>query len=356
MYDIVIVGAGPAGSTLARLLPKVLKVLIIDKRNLNEYPPKKEKACGGLISPDAQRMLAKFDIGLEKGILVSPQLFAVKVIDNDNNLERFYQRNYVNIDREKFDRALTKYIPENVEQIYNVKFNNCTKESNGYRFEYFENNELKSIETKIIVGADGGNSILRKSLYPDDKIKKYISIQKWYLQDEPVNHYTAIFDKEISDYYSWTISKDNMLVLGTAISVNEENPHAKFDELEELIKSKGYDVSRETKTEGAFILRPTKLRDIKSGKDDIYLIGEAAGLISPSSAEGFSYAMKSAVYLSKALQTISPRKSYKRQLVKLKLNLLFKYIKLPAMYNKFFRKIILKTNLMTINVSKNKGE
>ena len=356
MYDIVIVGAGPAGSTLARLLPQDLKVLIIDKRNLNEYPSKGNKACGGLISPDAQRMLAKFDIGLEKEILVSPQLFAVKVIDNDNNLERFYQRNYINIDREKFDRFLGMLIPNNVDQLYNVKFNNCTKLSNGYKFEYFEDNLLKSIETKVIVGADGGNSILRKSLFPNDTIKKYVSIQKWYLQEEPVNHYTAIFDREISDYYCWTISKDYMLLLGAAFDSNDKDHHAKFDKLEKLVESKGYDVSRPRVTEGSFILRPTKLRDIKSGKDDIYLIGEAAGLISPSSAEGFSYAMKSAVYLAKALENSNPRKSYNRQLIKLKLNLLLKYMKLPAMYNKHFRKFILKTNLMTINVTKNKGE
>ena len=201
MYDVVIVGAGPSGSTLARLLPKHYKTLIIDKRNLNEYPGKRKKSCGGLVSPDAQRMLAKFDIGLGKDILVSPQLFAVKVIDNDNKLERFYQRNYINVDREKFDRLFINHIPKHVEQLYNVKFNNCTKIEKGYKFEYFDDNEVKSVETKMIIGADGGNSLLRKSLYPNDKVKKYVSMQKWYLQDNPVNHYTAIFDKEISDYY-----------------------------------------------------------------------------------------------------------------------------------------------------------
>lgn len=351
MYDYVIVGGGPAGSTLARLLPKDKKILLLDKRNLNECPPKRIKSCGGLVSPDAQRMLAKFDIGLDKSILVNPQLFAVRVIDNDNKLDRFYQRNYINVNREKFDRLFVDLLPENVEQLYNVKFNNCSKISEGYQFEYYEVNELKSIETKVIIGADGGNSLLRKALYPNDSIKKYVSMQRWYKQSKPVNHYTAIFDREISDYYSWSISKDDMLLLGTAVQKGE-NIRESFQKLEDLMKSKGYGVSKPKDTEGSFILRPTKLKDIKTGKDEIYLIGEAAGLISPSSAEGFSYAMKSALFLSEALKSRNPRKKYKRQLLKLKLNLLYKYLKLPAMYSKFLRKIILRTNLMTIDVKK----
>ncbi|HKK95992.1 MAG TPA: hypothetical protein VJ916_06755 [Anaerovoracaceae bacterium] len=46
-YDIIIIGGGPAGSTLARLLDKKLSVLLI---NYNE----KVKPCGGLLAPDAQ--------------------------------------------------------------------------------------------------------------------------------------------------------------------------------------------------------------------------------------------------------------------------------------------------------------
>lgn len=352
MYDIVIVGAGPAGSTLARLLPKGKKVLIIDKRNLHGEDPKHEKACGGLISPDAQRLLAKFDIGLDKDVLVNPQIFAVKVIDNDNKIDRFYQRNYINIDREKFDRFLVKRIPSTIDKMFGVKFNNCTKILDKFKFEYFENNELKSIETKIIVGADGGNSQLRKSLYPNDGINKYISIQKWYKQTTPVNHYTAIFDKKISDYYQWSISKGDYLVLGAALNTKDDNPHKRFNDLEKLMQKKGYDLSTPEKTEGSFILRPKKLRDVKPGKDNIFLIGEAAGLISPSSAEGYSYAMKSAMYLAKAFESNNTLKSYKKQLIKLKINLLYKYLKLPAMYNKLMRNIILRTNLMTIDVHK----
>ena len=36
MYDIAIIGLGPAGSTLARLLDKKFKIIAIDKKKENE--------------------------------------------------------------------------------------------------------------------------------------------------------------------------------------------------------------------------------------------------------------------------------------------------------------------------------
>ena len=45
-YDLIIVGAGPAGSTLARLVGTERSVLLLDGQFRN-------KPCGGLLAPDA---------------------------------------------------------------------------------------------------------------------------------------------------------------------------------------------------------------------------------------------------------------------------------------------------------------
>ena len=112
-YDIAIIGAGPSGSTLAKILSKKYhlkydkdpKILIIDRRDLDKTSDfKLSKSCGGLIAPDAQKTLAELGLGIPKNVLVGPQLFTVRVIDFDNNIDRFYQRHYINVDREKFDR------------------------------------------------------------------------------------------------------------------------------------------------------------------------------------------------------------------------------------------------------------
>ena len=97
MYDLIIAGAGPAGSNLARLLAKAtdLKICIIDKRMMNTMKESKPvKTCGGLLSPDAQHMLARLGITIPVDVLEDPQLFSVRTIDFDNGLDRTYQRYY----------------------------------------------------------------------------------------------------------------------------------------------------------------------------------------------------------------------------------------------------------------------
>ncbi len=72
MYDIVIVGAGPAGANLARLIGEKYKVLLLDKRDLENNNPERRmhKCCGGLLAPDAQKMIAKLGLGIPKDVLV----------------------------------------------------------------------------------------------------------------------------------------------------------------------------------------------------------------------------------------------------------------------------------------------
>ncbi|MBH10117.1 MAG: hypothetical protein CMG74_07170 [Candidatus Marinimicrobia bacterium] len=58
MYDILIVGAGPAGSTAALYAHKYnLKTLLIDKAN---FP--RDKVCGDALSGKTVRMLKELDL------------------------------------------------------------------------------------------------------------------------------------------------------------------------------------------------------------------------------------------------------------------------------------------------------
>ncbi len=155
MYDIVIVGSGPAGTNLARLVGNQYKVLLMDKRDLeNESCPKPvNKCCGGLLAPDAQKMIAKLGLGIPKEVLVDPQLFAVRAIDLTNKQERLYQRFYLNMDREKFDKWLVSILPAGVERKFHTLFKDFAEIPGGYEIRYLCNGQMKTVKTKVVVGA-----------------------------------------------------------------------------------------------------------------------------------------------------------------------------------------------------------
>lgn len=353
MYDVVIVGAGPAGANLARIIANQYKVLLIDKRDLGNENPRNHanKCCGGLLAPDAQKIIAKLGLWLPRDILVNPQLFSVRAIDLTNNLERLYQRFYFNMDREKFDRWLVSIVPSIVDKKFNSFFKSYAEIPGGYEIRYVYNRQEISAKTKLIVGADGANSGLRKSINKDNitSPKKYISIQEWYECSSYMPYFTAIFDEEISDFYSWVIPKENCLLLGSALKPRD-NTWEKYDSLKAKLTQLGFHFRNKLKTESAFIYRPEKVSQLYLGREGIALVGEAAGAISPSSAEGISYALKSSLYLGQSLEqgTDGFLDRYEKKARDIKLNLFIKNLKSPAMYHPFLRQLAMKSGFQSI--------
>ncbi len=344
-YDIVIVGAGPAGASLARMLDsEKYSVLVIDGAEHHE------KVCGGLISPDAQYVLAKYDICLPSEILASPQLFSVRTIDLSDGLTRYYRRNYLNVNREKFDNFLRSMIPERVNTL-KARCEAISRQEDGFSIILSEG---KTVSCKYLVGADGASSVVRKSLFKAQKIHKYTAIQQWYEAKGENPYYSCVFDNDTSDGCSWIFFKDGELVFGGAFDI--KNSREAFEaQKEKLIKLGIVPESvfaLPKKTEACLVSRPKISGGIFLGDGGAFLIGEAAGFISPSSFEGISYAMLSAEKLASSMNTAdSPEKiikKYRKGALKLIFKVIIKCIKRPFMYNRFLRRMVMKSGVTAI--------
>ncbi len=353
-YELIIIGGGPAGSTLASLVGNKFKTLIIDRRDLTSKTENKQiKSCGGLLAPAAQKALASLGVNLDLKVLTQPQSYSVEVIDFDTGINISYPKHYLNINREEFDRLLFKRT-ESISDFCCGIFKSAKKTDNGYEVNISINGEVKTITTKILIGADGANSKIRTTFFKDEPFpKKYTSIQEWFEFDSLQNTYAAFFDKEITDFYSWVIPKENYLIFGSAIPSAGGNISNLHNLQKQKLSNYGFDFSKSCRREGAAIFRPLKLSQICAGKEtikNIALIGEAAGFINPSSAEGISYALLSGKALANALNNNPDDflNEYNKNCISLKKSIFVKNIKNKLMYNQFARKIIFKSKFGTV--------
>ena len=348
IYDIAVIGAGPAGAVFAKELSALcpsLSIALIDGQTEN-----KKKVCGGLLAPDAQKILAKLDLTLPKDVLSDPQIFDVETIDLASGCVRHYQRHYLNMDRYAFDRWLVSLVPKTVDVI-NAHCTDISKDSEHFSLNLKTDTERVTLSASAIVGADGANSIVRRTFF-NNKIKKYVSIQQHFkcssLQLPP---YSCIFDKETSDSCSWTIRKDDTFVFGGAFDINGSRD-AFEKQKKRLEKFLGAQFGEPIKTEACLLSSPRRYRDFLTGNGNAFLIGEAAGFISASSFEGLSSAMLSGKLLadafSKAKNIHKAQRIYKKSAFTLKLKLYFKTFKRMILCSALLRTLIMKSGIARV--------
>lgn len=305
-FEVVVVGASLAGSSFLRSMRSSLKnVLVVDKADVS-VGSDKHKPCSGLVSVPAQQALAELGLQIPDNIYITPKQMQVKVYDAGTNRVKVERDIVYNVNRARFEGWVRKQIPSQVEVMSGCKLIGFEKADNRVVVELAKDGERFKVFTNLLVGADGANSVVRRGLYEVDAIEKY-SGAEWFV---PLNglvvdrSFWIIIDPELTDYYVWAVPKGDELHVGGAFRSKlskEEIPARLVASLNRLsLLPKGY---RITGFWAHPILRSSGKNHIKLGEDKIRLIGEAAGLICPTSAEGYSYALASGNALAHELST-----------------------------------------------------
>ena len=155
-YDIVVVGAGPAGATTARYAAQGgLRVLIVDKKGELGTPVQ----CSGAVSANALQECA---VPAADEFIAEP-IYGFLTYSNEGGQIRLDYRAYGRqeplgyvVDRKRFDRYLTKLaIAQGAELWLKTRVTGFTR-ANGHvtlALERFGAHE--TVTAKIVVGADG---------------------------------------------------------------------------------------------------------------------------------------------------------------------------------------------------------
>ena len=350
MYDIAIVGLGPAGASFARLInSKKYRVVAFDRKGMQNTGGFR-KPCGGLLSPGAQRALAKFNLSIPSSIIASPQIFYVKTIDMDSGIRCNYQRFYLNIDRHKFDLWLMSLIPKTVTVYDRSSVTQIDNTADAYTITFYRGKKKRN-STCPLSYRRGRCTIrgFKKFLHKD--IRAYrLSIQEWSPHHAQTPFFSCLFDSENCDSYSWSLSKDGHFIFGGAYDIKAAK-HA-FDAQKQKLQDIGIHIHTPVRREACLVCRLRSHRDFHLGHTRIFAIGEAAGFISPSSFEGISGALDSAFLLSRVFNAgendILAR--YQKATRRLRAKLFVKILKSRILGNRLIRRLIMKSRIKNITL------
>jgi geranylgeranyl reductase family protein len=289
VHDVVIVGAGPAGSTLGFLLAKDgLNVLVIEKSN---FP--RQKLCGGLITQKT-RLLIKdiYEAEFESLFPVENKASLFFVYKDDKKIiSQCSPTPFYFINRKSYDMSLVSLAKKaGCPFIFNEKV--VSVEDHAVYTQ--SHSEYKA---KIIVGADGINSVIRRKIGQEKEFKKNLAlafqlpitpedINKSYQEEGPV-----LFFGKVKYGYGWIFPhKDIYFVgMGGLIRKNKNIKESYTEFLDRIIKtSKKRKVKFEARLFpfGNFLKQP--------GYQNTLLLGDSAGFADPLTGEGIYYAHKSA--------------------------------------------------------------
>ena len=309
MYDAIIVGAGPAGSSAAIYCNKLgLNTLLLDK---SIFP--RDKICGDALSGKSVKILEELDLlqDLDKldGAIVNRIIFGnpnhseCELHLNKSLNKRHISHGFV-IPRKIFDNYLFKKASDvsNVVSGFNVKdliYNKSQvvgvkgKSINGEQKKYFGN---------IVLGADGPYSIVsRKSgLYNSDMNYTAVGLRCYYenvedLTDQIELHYVS----ETIPGYFWIFPAGNKkanIGVGLLKSRAKKKKYNLQQIMKQVINSKNF----KHRFKNSNALEKPKGWNLPFGNtkrgnhgNGFLLLGDAAGLVDPFTGEGIGNAMES---------------------------------------------------------------
>jgi len=281
-YDVIIVGAGPAGATLGyELGRRGLAVLILEKEKLP-----RDKPCAGGITSRAASLL-DFDISevterIAYGARIMYQL-------SDECIKRHKEPLVYLVMRSKFDHLLVRKAQEaGAALIDGVRADELEITASGVKVMTPEG----PFDAKVVAGADGAKGMVAKrlGLMKDVELDIAIEAEVSVTQDKLADWDSLIgLDYgQIPDGYGWVFPKKDHLSVGVGGPVHLSKRLKPY--LERLLQHLGkYDI-----TDLTGHLMPLRRRGMAIQRSNVLLLGDAAGLIHPLTGEGIYYAIRSA--------------------------------------------------------------
>ncbi len=291
-FDVAVVGAGPAGCSAARALAeKGVKVVLIEKASLPRY-----KTCGGGILARAYHLLPT---GVHSVVEREVRSVSLSFFGTGLNFvaTRASPLIYMTMRAE-----LDSFLARQAEKAGAKVVDSCPVRSVTLRDDVVEiSGEAGRFQARFVIGADGVHSAVAKATGWSE-LPHLAPALEWevFLTDGEFERFSsnARFDFNVVEAgYAWVLPKRDHLSIGI-LSMRRRCTDLQA-RLEDYLRGLGISEPRRVERNGHLIPVAPRREELARGR--VLLVGDAAGLVDPVTAEGISNAIMSGQLAAAAL-------------------------------------------------------
>jgi geranylgeranyl reductase family protein len=297
-YDVIVVGAGPAGCSAAIHCASLgYKALLLEKGGRDQRKP-----CAG-VTPRVLAEVLECELGLELPceVLSPPARVGLFYVPPSGRANADAVKGYelLNLDRAAFDGWLRREAERaGVEALYKTIVMGFNRRRDAIIVRAISEGHAMALEAGYLIGADGVFSTVRRRLFPHAEFETVGVLQElWEATGDFGDYFHMFFRGDVSPIYAYAVPKGDSLLIGVGA------PLATLEVSLEKFK-------RWLADEFAFTPKSMRRRELWAvpngtvicGRGRVMLVGDAGAFCKPFVGEGIRLSIESGAAAAEAIK------------------------------------------------------
>ena len=302
--DVLVVGAGPAGIMAAREAALAgASVILLETAALPRH-----KSCGGMLNEYARRTLGRI-AALPRDVICDPEWVHFRYYDWDRRIKKLCSLRFCNVDRQRFDAWLLGLLPSSVTVWERARYKGQAEAvapapGGGLDVSVLRHSDPYVVRCAWLIGADGAHSSVRRAhpAWPQtacyETLQEFVRITPGTI--EPV--FDCIYSRHIAPAYGYgyVVPKGDQAIIGSVFYPGTRGVTPMHEAAIRTFRER-LPLGDAVRREGGLAIQVRSARDVIAGSGSTLMAGEAAGIMSPSSGEGISFALNSGILAGRAV-------------------------------------------------------